>query len=559
MVSEVRVFRYDEERIFTELSGNLYGSLFSAIRKLAIQNPYDVDATICRIEISPDRLVISDDGCGMSYDVIKDHFMVIGLSSKERGASSRKGRPTIGSKGIGRLSWQKLGEEAVIETDTGSSAHRILLKRSSMKARIERIPSQGKHGTVWTITGLEPDLVEDRITSYIREKAELLLTRSRDFKVLVNGRRIIPEIAKGGVVRLMTEEYDAMIRLENAPGRIKLNRRGIMIGTADIWGLSGNLDSDMLTETSDREGCVEDRAFEGIVSSLKGEMLESLLRMHRDGSPALGAYRDLLLRICTVNDPRTMAKRHELAHSIPVKVLGAGMVRLQKLADISRGVVETRIRGVMIELSRNGQGTQKGERATGAGYAVIEAMSPSEYALCRILTGATPLENMTESILGSRGVAIPEGEMLPVMNTAERILTVLVGIASEISPPGGPPPFRPLRPGPYRANRLYDVEVRDSVTGRNVGGITLYLCSMDQPDILALADPIGCRIFLNASSPIIHSLKDRSEEFREAILSDEIAHEMAHMIGFGRRVHDDRFTQAHRALKYRYLRRSMFN
>jgi signal transduction histidine kinase len=87
-----------------------------------IKNAHDADAT--RVEISfkdykspGGTLTISDDGLGMSEEVIKRTWMRISTTDKSDTPTSPKfGRRRAGKKGIGRFAVQRLGRRLVLET-----------------------------------------------------------------------------------------------------------------------------------------------------------------------------------------------------------------------------------------------------------------------------------------------------------------------------------------------------------------------------------------------------------------------------------------------------------
>lgn len=101
--------------ILHELGERLIGRPAIALGEL-IKNAYDADATVCRIEFLDDKLVVSDNGSGMSEGVFLDHWLRIATTHKIDQKVSPNGRPLTGSKGIGRLSVQFLGREMTIES-----------------------------------------------------------------------------------------------------------------------------------------------------------------------------------------------------------------------------------------------------------------------------------------------------------------------------------------------------------------------------------------------------------------------------------------------------------
>lgn len=91
-----------------------------------IKNTYDADATKCILyyEKSTRMLIIADDGCGMSENIIKNNWMTIGRSSKVSRQKTKRGRVQTGEKGIGRFALDRVGDNCSMLTI--SSEKRLL-------------------------------------------------------------------------------------------------------------------------------------------------------------------------------------------------------------------------------------------------------------------------------------------------------------------------------------------------------------------------------------------------------------------------------------------------
>ena len=99
---------------------------FIAIFEL-VKNSYDANALNVFITFEDEKLIISDDGSGMSYQDIKDKWLFVAYSSKkhEKGKDFRdkiqKRRHYAGAKGIGRFSADRLGNDLLLTTKTKNS------------------------------------------------------------------------------------------------------------------------------------------------------------------------------------------------------------------------------------------------------------------------------------------------------------------------------------------------------------------------------------------------------------------------------------------------------
>lgn len=76
-----------------------------------IKNSYDADANFCFIcfDKANDRILIIDDGTGMTQQIIATAWMTIGTDNKKADFVSQKKRIKSGEKGIGRFALDRLG------------------------------------------------------------------------------------------------------------------------------------------------------------------------------------------------------------------------------------------------------------------------------------------------------------------------------------------------------------------------------------------------------------------------------------------------------------------
>ena len=86
-----------------------------------IANAYDADAEKVDVELydmSKKKIIVKDDGIGMSLDDIQNKFLVIGRNRREeeRDKPTGKGRKPIGKKGLGKLSFFGLVKTITVET-----------------------------------------------------------------------------------------------------------------------------------------------------------------------------------------------------------------------------------------------------------------------------------------------------------------------------------------------------------------------------------------------------------------------------------------------------------
>lgn len=91
----------------------------SAIIEL-VKNTYDADADICILYLDEEKniLYLCDNGTGMNKNIIMEHWMTIGHSSKVIDYKTKKGRVQTGSKGIGRFALDRIANISTMYTAT---------------------------------------------------------------------------------------------------------------------------------------------------------------------------------------------------------------------------------------------------------------------------------------------------------------------------------------------------------------------------------------------------------------------------------------------------------
>lgn len=107
--------------IINRLGLELVAKSETAVAEL-IKNAYDADANVVNLYfenayLPGGKLLIKDDGSGMTKKQLIDGFMCLATSDKIHNSVSEKYmRPKAGRKGIGRFSTQRLGEQLTINT-----------------------------------------------------------------------------------------------------------------------------------------------------------------------------------------------------------------------------------------------------------------------------------------------------------------------------------------------------------------------------------------------------------------------------------------------------------
>ena len=106
--------------VIDDLGAKLYSTLPPIISEL-IANGYDACAKKVFIELKGTgenkKIIITDDGFGMSFDEIDNKYLRIGRKRRDVGDEEIKcGRLPIGKKGLGKLAFFGIAKKGVIKT-----------------------------------------------------------------------------------------------------------------------------------------------------------------------------------------------------------------------------------------------------------------------------------------------------------------------------------------------------------------------------------------------------------------------------------------------------------
>lgn len=154
-----------------------------------VEKPQNFEELVEALDIAyftENRIIVSDEGSGMSQQELIDNYLVIGTASRKRAIdealakkdSKGKHPPFLGEKGIGRLSAMRLGDTLFVETAKTSDTNLNILdidwtvfgNIDAMLDEIDVAPQSGPvkkdkdwSGTILTIGSLSADWTYDRV------------------------------------------------------------------------------------------------------------------------------------------------------------------------------------------------------------------------------------------------------------------------------------------------------------------------------------------------------------------------------------------------------------
>lgn len=184
--NETTYFKADSA-LLRELGERLVGKPYIALAEL-IKNAYDADATRCVINLTRQKIEVSDDGHGMTEKEFLDYWMTVGTRHKQHSERSRVlGRRVTGSKGVGRLSAQFLAQRMQLLSTARGSRERLhafvdwesaidtgSLTEAEARYRMERsdpklYPHSSLHGTTVVLHELKQAWNEEEIRELGRQ------------------------------------------------------------------------------------------------------------------------------------------------------------------------------------------------------------------------------------------------------------------------------------------------------------------------------------------------------------------------------------------------------
>lgn len=137
-----------------------------------VKNAHDADATLVEVELEnvdtkEGKIIIRDDGCGMTLEKVLGSWMELGTYDKRRNKVSPRGRRVLGEKGIGRFAADKLAEKLELITKSEEDDKEVCaifdwskydenVYLEEIKNHIEKREPKSikKHGTILKLTKL---------------------------------------------------------------------------------------------------------------------------------------------------------------------------------------------------------------------------------------------------------------------------------------------------------------------------------------------------------------------------------------------------------------------
>ncbi|OGD20272.1 MAG: hypothetical protein A2W03_04380 [Candidatus Aminicenantes bacterium RBG_16_63_16] len=273
-----------DKRHIVSIGERLYAESVELLREL-VNNAYDADATEVRVDVSPDRIVVEDNGLGMDLAGLEQYF-VIGSDEKViHSRSPRFGRPRIGQFGIGKFASLSAASRFELLTRRKEFAARVVFdKKAWEEAKDEwQIPCEVLAAEPGRVDGTTV-ILSDLSKSFAVEDVERKLTESvplkaPDFAVYVNGHRLYPRSIVGRRIPLLegtkfgavtgeiiitpksgADFKDLGIEVKVKGATVRKDLFGMESWGKAVARVKGEIGADFLPVTSDRSSFVVDSA-----------------------------------------------------------------------------------------------------------------------------------------------------------------------------------------------------------------------------------------------------------------------------------------------------------
>lgn len=192
--------------VLNHLGLNLYSNV-PAVLSEVVANSWDADATSVEIVIEGDKIIITDDGHGMSEADINDKYLNVGYERRknEQVRTPKHNRPVMGRKGIGKLSLFSIAETVVVQTVSDKDRSGFVMSVEDIKSAMKQEESTyhpkpldeseitlDKEGTQIILTDIKKRVSRTTSTALRKRLARRfsIIGTEHNFDVTIDGTRV---------------------------------------------------------------------------------------------------------------------------------------------------------------------------------------------------------------------------------------------------------------------------------------------------------------------------------------------------------------------------------
>ncbi|MFH1253192.1 MAG: ATP-binding protein [Candidatus Uhrbacteria bacterium] len=295
----------DKSHLIT-IGERLYGEKMSFIREL-VNNAYDADATRVTVEITPENIVITDNGTGMDEAGLRGYFTIGGSIKKTENLSHRLKRKRIGEFGIGKFSALAVCKKFTITTQRGSFRAVLIFDKEHWSQHddwyldIDVLPALPtmEDGTSITLSDISTTFHHGHVRRYLAERTPI---HASNFAVFLNSERVAEDFIAGKNIpihlKLPFGNVDGNLIItgverQGRPFGIAILVKGVLIRyepfgidrlrQAGATRLTGRISADFLPITSSRDDFLRDSPeFSALSDALHAEIRKALKVIRED-------------------------------------------------------------------------------------------------------------------------------------------------------------------------------------------------------------------------------------------------------------------------------------
>ena len=140
MIRDLVPFQIDTQRVIQLLAKQIYQSPLALLRENT-QNAFDAVrqrlhiqpdfSPLIEITLTPETIVITDNGIGMTPDDLQKHYWTAGSSSKNNDAARSAG--VVGTFGIGAMANFGIAARLIVETESAVSGEHTICRAERSK------------------------------------------------------------------------------------------------------------------------------------------------------------------------------------------------------------------------------------------------------------------------------------------------------------------------------------------------------------------------------------------------------------------------------------------
>ena len=220
-----------EKRHIVSLGERLYTESIELLREL-VNNAYDADATEVHVEITPEKIIVKDNGSGMDLEGLKQYF-IIGSDEKIIHSRSPKfGRVRIGQFGIGKFASLAAASRFEVITQHKDFAARVTFdkkaweeSRDTWHLPLEILAPDLKRGDGTTVILSDISKPFD-LQEVERKIVEGVPLKAPDFAVYLNNRQLTPRSLEGQKIPVLEGCKYGLVKLGTSQGeRLAFGRK----------------------------------------------------------------------------------------------------------------------------------------------------------------------------------------------------------------------------------------------------------------------------------------------------------------------------------------------